>query len=165
MVHIRHRCSGSLSLSVKTWSPYATSHRPRPPLPYSPGRMPYSGMGNAETREQVCKQGYRMPPPPGCPDQIGILLEECWRQDADDRPTMDMVLDHLDEVTSIFPDVLSTHTPTHQNIYKSPRTTNHFHVLLLSLFFLGLQVQLQRCKRSKQNAYTAVFNQPCSNRV
>ena len=94
-----------LSLSVKTWSPYATSHRPRPPLPYSPGRMPYSGMGNAETREQVCKQGYRMPPPPGCPDQIGILLEECWRQDADDRPTMDMVLDHLDEVTSIFPDV------------------------------------------------------------
>lgn len=72
---------------------------------FAGGRMPYSGMGNAETREQVCKQGYRMPPPPGCPDQIGILLEECWRQDADDRPTMDMVLDHLDEVTSIFPDV------------------------------------------------------------
>lgn len=71
---------------------------------FAGGRMPYSGMGNAETREQVCKQGYRMPPPPGCPDQIGILLEECWRQDAEDRPTMDMVLDHLDEVTSIFPD-------------------------------------------------------------
>lgn len=71
---------------------------------FAGGRMPYSGMGNAETREQVCKQGYRMPPPPGCPDQVSILLEECWRQDADDRPTMDMVLDHLDEVTSIFPD-------------------------------------------------------------
>ena len=29
---------------------------------FAMGRMPYAGMSNADTKRQVCREGYRMPP-------------------------------------------------------------------------------------------------------
>ena len=35
------------------------------------------------------EQGYRMPPPPGCPDPLYQIMLDCWKSDADERPTFD----------------------------------------------------------------------------
>ena len=50
------------------------------------GRVPYPGMTNGEVLAKV-EQGYRMPPPPGCPDPLYQIMMDCWKQDPDERPT------------------------------------------------------------------------------
>ena len=52
------------------------------------GRIPYPGMTNGEVLAKV-EQGYRMPPPPGCPDPLYQIMLDCWKSDADERPTFD----------------------------------------------------------------------------
>ena len=52
------------------------------------GRIPYPGMTNGEVLAKV-DQGYRMPCPPGCPDQLYQIMLTCWKAEADDRPTFE----------------------------------------------------------------------------
>ena len=52
------------------------------------GRVPYPGMTNGEVLAKV-EQGYRMPPPPGCPDPLYQIMLDCWKPDADERPTFE----------------------------------------------------------------------------
>ena len=52
------------------------------------GRMPYPGMTNHEVFVKV-QQGYCMPPPPGCPDQLYQIMMDCWKQDPKERPTFE----------------------------------------------------------------------------
>ena len=48
------------------------------------GRIPYPGMTDAEVLENL-KQGYRMPHPPGCPEDIYKIMMNCWRDDPQER--------------------------------------------------------------------------------
>ena len=52
------------------------------------GHIPYIGMYNSEVVEAI-KTGYRMPCPMGCPQQFYDIMRECWRDDADSRPTFE----------------------------------------------------------------------------
>src|SRR5690606_16467255 len=52
---------------------------------FSFGKVPYPGMSNAEAAENVLK-GYRMPCPENCPNEIYVLMEQCWLSDPIDRP-------------------------------------------------------------------------------
>ena len=52
------------------------------------GRVPYPGMTNGEVLAKV-EQGYRMPPPPGCPDALYQIMMDCWKQEAEERPTFE----------------------------------------------------------------------------
>ena len=52
------------------------------------GCMPYPGMTNTQTLEQVT-QGYRMPRPHGCPDQLYDIMLDCWRMEPCNRPTFE----------------------------------------------------------------------------
>ena len=52
------------------------------------GHDPYPGMTNDEVLVQV-KQGYRMPPPPGCPDSLYQIMLDCWKTDPKERPTFE----------------------------------------------------------------------------
>ena len=50
------------------------------------GRPPYPGMTNDEVLAKI-GQGYRMPPPPGCPKKLYDMMLNCWREYPKDRPT------------------------------------------------------------------------------
>ena len=52
------------------------------------GHVPYLGMTNGEVLAQL-EQGYRMPPPPGCPDLIYQMMLECWKINPEERPTFE----------------------------------------------------------------------------
>uniref|UniRef100_T1IUH7 Tyrosine-protein kinase n=1 Tax=Strigamia maritima TaxID=126957 RepID=T1IUH7_STRMM len=47
-----------------------------------------SGMTNAEVLHQV-EHGYRMPAPPGCPQELYEIMLECWHKDPMKRPTFE----------------------------------------------------------------------------
>lgn len=50
------------------------------------GRSPYSGMTNAQVLEKI-SEGYRIPQPIGCPSKLCDIMLNCWRKDANQRPT------------------------------------------------------------------------------
>ena len=50
------------------------------------GGPPYPGMTNGEVLAKI-GQGYRMPPPSGCPEKFYDMMLNCWREDPKDRPT------------------------------------------------------------------------------
>ncbi|XP_071499164.1 tyrosine-protein kinase Fer-like [Diadema antillarum] len=52
---------------------------------FSNGSTPYPGMSNNEAREKV-QQGYRMPAPEHTPDEVRMLMENCWKMEDEDRP-------------------------------------------------------------------------------
>ncbi|VDM50147.1 unnamed protein product [Toxocara canis] len=57
---------------------------------FSDGDEPYGDASSAETRRKV-SAGYRMPPPPGCPDGVPELMKRCWEHDPNKRWSMDDV--------------------------------------------------------------------------
>lgn len=60
------------------------------------GRVPYSGMTNAEVLHQV-EHGYRMPCPHGCPQALYELMLDCWHRDEAERPTFETLKWRLEE--------------------------------------------------------------------
>ena len=52
------------------------------------GQVPYPRMTNQEVVTKV-EQGYRMPPPPRCPDPLYQIMLDCWKHDPDERPTFE----------------------------------------------------------------------------
>eukprot|EP00042_Codosiga_hollandica_P021547 m.75722 g.75722 ORF g.75722 m.75722 type:complete len:543 (+) comp50415_c0_seq1:286-1914(+) len=60
------------------------------------GRTPYPGMNNAEVIQKV-EVGYRMPLPPGTPDQLYRIMLECWREEPDERPTFESLHYRLED--------------------------------------------------------------------
>ena len=60
------------------------------------GRFPYPGMNNAQVLEAL-QTGYRMPCPMGCPEQLYEIMRECWRDDAESRPTFETLQWRLEE--------------------------------------------------------------------
>ena len=60
------------------------------------GRKPYPGMTNDEVVARV-EQGYRMPPPPECPDPLYQIMLECWKTDPEERPTFEYLKYQLED--------------------------------------------------------------------
>ena len=60
------------------------------------GRVPYPGMTNSEVMTKV-EAGYRMPPPPRCPDPLYQIMVDCWKQDPEERPTFEYLKIKLED--------------------------------------------------------------------
>eukprot|EP01147_Barroeca_monosierra_P008492 gene8492-962_t len=60
------------------------------------GRIPYPGMTNAEVLQQV-ERGYRMPSPPGTPEPLYQIMLDCWRANAEERPTFETLQWRLED--------------------------------------------------------------------
>ena len=52
------------------------------------GRPPYLGINNTKALLAI-KSGYRLPCLKGCPDQLCNIMRDCWRDEADTRPTFE----------------------------------------------------------------------------
>ena len=52
------------------------------------GRTPYPSMSNQEVLQQVSRN-YRMPKPPNCPDRLYEIMLNCWKHNAEERPTFE----------------------------------------------------------------------------
>ncbi|XP_040916192.1 tyrosine-protein kinase Lck [Toxotes jaculatrix] len=64
------------------------------------GRIPYPGMSNPEVIQNL-ERGYRMPKPENCPDGLYNIMGECWKENAEERPTFDYLRSVLgDFITS-----------------------------------------------------------------
>ena len=42
-------------------------------------------------------RGYRMPPPPGCPDPFYQIMMDCWKKDEMERPTFEYLRYRLED--------------------------------------------------------------------
>jgi serine/threonine protein kinase len=62
------------------------------------GYTPYPGMTNGEVLEKL-GNGYHMSCPGGCPDQLYSIMEECWRDQPEQRPTFIVLKERLQLVT------------------------------------------------------------------
>ena len=51
---------------------------------FSFGQLPYTGMSNGEAVDRVIN-GYRLPPPPMCPENIYKMMLECWAEAPENR--------------------------------------------------------------------------------
>nr|XP_023684328.1 tyrosine-protein kinase Lyn-like isoform X1 [Paramormyrops kingsleyae]XP_023684329.1 tyrosine-protein kinase Lyn-like isoform X1 [Paramormyrops kingsleyae] len=60
------------------------------------GKMPYPGMSNAEVMTSV-QRGYRMPKPENCPSELYEIMNTCWKNKPEDRPTFDYIQSVLDD--------------------------------------------------------------------
>jgi fyn-related kinase len=58
------------------------------------GKFPYLGMTNDEVMQQV-QQGYRMPPPMGCPGKLYDIMLKCWQMEPANRPKFETLHQQL----------------------------------------------------------------------
>ena len=59
------------------------------------GNKPYPLLTNEEVAQQV-SNGYRMTPSENCPAEVKELMQDCWKQNPDERPTFANIYDKLD---------------------------------------------------------------------
>jgi serine/threonine protein kinase/ankyrin repeat protein len=58
------------------------------------GKVPYQGMSNRDAMQYVLT-GSRLPKPDACPPELYRLMLDCWRADAQQRPTFQQIYDAL----------------------------------------------------------------------
>ncbi|XP_077983583.1 tyrosine-protein kinase Tec-like [Glandiceps talaboti] len=67
---------------------------------FSGGKMPYPNMSNVEVVTQVTHRGYRLEQPSACPDNVYHIMQECWKETADQRPAFRRLLRKLEQLLS-----------------------------------------------------------------
>ena len=68
------------------------------------GRSPYNGI-NAYDLQRLLESGYRMTMPTNCRPEIGMLMQECWKAEPNDRPTFSQIVFNLERMLSSFGNV------------------------------------------------------------
>ncbi|XP_062503340.1 dual specificity protein kinase splB-like [Corticium candelabrum] len=61
---------------------------------WSIGQRPFGAVGNKKIMQDILN-GYRLPPPPGCPYAIYRLMISCWHPDHHRRPSFRRVVSYL----------------------------------------------------------------------
>ena len=61
------------------------------------GLTPYPVLSIIQVVHEV-KNGYRIPRPEGCPEQLHEIMKECWRGETASRPTFKALQDRLDKL-------------------------------------------------------------------
>lgn len=64
---------------------------------FSKGDTPYAGMSNSRAREKI-DNGYRMPGPDGCPEDVYALMLRCWEYEPDKRPHFHQIYTIIDSI-------------------------------------------------------------------
>uniref|UniRef100_A0A668AUP6 Tyrosine-protein kinase n=1 Tax=Myripristis murdjan TaxID=586833 RepID=A0A668AUP6_9TELE len=68
---------------------------------YSEGRLPYEHRSNAEVVESL-NAGLRLLKPRLAPDAVYLLMEWCWKEKPDDRPSFALLLHELASLSDLY---------------------------------------------------------------
>ncbi|KAG8582521.1 hypothetical protein GDO81_008085 [Engystomops pustulosus] len=60
------------------------------------GKMPYPGLTGRQALEKL-EQGYRMPKPYSCPQDLYNIMMDCWNANSEDRPTFETLQWRLED--------------------------------------------------------------------
>ncbi|KAJ8289443.1 hypothetical protein GJAV_G00001370 [Gymnothorax javanicus] len=60
------------------------------------GRIPYPGMTNPEVIQNL-ERGYRMPKPDNCPEELYAIMNRCWQDAPENRPTFEYLRSVLED--------------------------------------------------------------------
>ncbi|MBN3305215.1 tyrosine-protein kinase Lck [Amia ocellicauda] len=60
------------------------------------GRIPYPGMTNPEVIQNL-ERGYRMPRPDNCPEELYSVMQRCWKETPEERPTFEYLKSVLED--------------------------------------------------------------------
>ncbi|XP_072554979.1 proto-oncogene tyrosine-protein kinase LCK isoform X1 [Paramormyrops kingsleyae] len=60
------------------------------------GRIPYPGMTNSEVIQNL-ERGYRMPQPDNCPQELYSIMNMCWQETPENRPTFEYLRSVLED--------------------------------------------------------------------
>ncbi|XP_062378432.1 tyrosine-protein kinase Lck isoform X2 [Sardina pilchardus] len=63
------------------------------------GRIPYPGMTNPEVIQNL-ERGYRMPRPENCPDGLYDIMQHCWNEAPEARPTFEYLKGVLEDFST-----------------------------------------------------------------
>ena len=63
-------------------------------------RLPYTGLTNAEVGLKVIK-GYRLPKPYFCPDILYEIMQACWKEEPEHRPSFNALQNILTNMAAI----------------------------------------------------------------
>ena len=58
------------------------------------GQTPYREMSDKDVSQNV-KAGYRMPSPPICPTELFEVMQQCWEEEPDKRPSFTLLQENL----------------------------------------------------------------------
>lgn len=61
--------------------------------------LSFSGMTNPEVIQNL-EKGYRMPRPDNCPEDLYVIMKECWTDNPEDRPTFEYLRSVLEDFTT-----------------------------------------------------------------
>jgi serine/threonine protein kinase len=68
---------------------------------FSYGELPYQSMTNTEATDSVA-QGYRLPAPSGCPQNVYEVMQSCWKENAEFRPSFEVLKNSFETVFIYF---------------------------------------------------------------
>jgi serine/threonine protein kinase len=64
---------------------------------FSYGMIPYYGLSNIEVIEKVTIEGYRLPSPANCPEEIYQWMLDCWNNEAVQRPSFQQLYERIEK--------------------------------------------------------------------
>ena len=65
------------------------------------GKKPYRGMNGTQVVKLVITDGGRLPPPPGCPEDVFELMMECWNEEPDQRPQFTDIVQKMKRIRAV----------------------------------------------------------------
>ncbi|XP_011677206.2 putative neurotrophin receptor LTRK 1 [Strongylocentrotus purpuratus] len=73
---------------------------------YTLGGVPYPGMDGREIISKL-QEGYRMPKPDQCPEDVYDIMKACWHANPSERPTFTTIFKRLDDMLAVDSDYLT----------------------------------------------------------
>lgn len=79
------------ALSISLLPPISIPSPVLPP-PSHPPHPPHHAPSPPQVQRKVVEEGFRLPQPQGCPEELYHLMQLCWAQRPNDRPQFSEVL-------------------------------------------------------------------------
>eukprot|EP00117_Sycon_ciliatum_P039810 scpid36624/ scgid29356/ Tyrosine-protein kinase BTK; Bruton tyrosine kinase len=77
---------------------------------FTGGKTPYPSFNNSQVLDQVL-DGYRLERPPSCPAELYSIVQQTWLEEAEDRPSFEIMYKQLVQIGDDYSDPDATDRP------------------------------------------------------